>query len=419
MLEILKNSLKQLKESFKVRNFEEFSETVERKFQSLDEIIKDNMGSKLEKQKGRIMEELMAQLQLPNLQRNTPSEIQGESRAVTRNPMKPPTFDGKTSWLKGRIMEELMAQLQLPNLQRNTPSEIQGESRAVTRNPMKPPTFDGKTSWLTYIKQFEAAAVANAWSSSDRTTALILALRGDASDILQTLPPEELQDYSKIIKRLRLQKKGENLQEFEADLKEKLMPVWWTLGRQKPLYYPVTLQKGTVLGWCCPISAIVLKVEAEKDPPFRSKILPEKLGKLVTSTSPELQTERNQVKELVCRYQDIFDMGKGKTGRTSLVQHKIDTGDARPIRQAPRRLPFAKREEADSIIEEMRQQGKNWYVATKTFLIWVKGKQAEQVWCNIKLILATLDQFAKHHEDCLLPNVKKPTQLLKKCDNKV
>ncbi|KAK9695405.1 hypothetical protein QE152_g32582 [Popillia japonica] len=95
---------------------------------------------------------------------------------------------------KGRIMEELMAQLQLPNLQRNTPSEIQGESRAVTRNPMKPPTFDGKTSWLTYIKQFEAAAVANAWSSSDRTTALILALRGDASGILQTLPPEELQD---------------------------------------------------------------------------------------------------------------------------------------------------------------------------------------------------------------------------------
>ncbi|KAK9719776.1 RNase H-like domain found in reverse transcriptase [Popillia japonica] len=60
-------------------------------------------------------------------------------------------------------------------------------------------------------------------------------------------------------------------------------------------YYPVTLQKGTVLGWCCPISAIVLKVEAEKDPPLRSKILPEKLCNLVTSTSPELnQTERNQ-----------------------------------------------------------------------------------------------------------------------------
>lgn len=158
---ILKEELKEKTQSLEdkllenVRNFEEFSETVERKFQSLDEIIKDNMGSKLEKQ-------------------------------------------------KGRIMEELMAQLQLPNLQRNTPSEIQGESRAVTRNPMKPPTFDGKTSWLTYIKQFEAAAVANAWSSSDRTTALILALRGDASDILQTLPPEELQDYSKLIKRLEM-----------------------------------------------------------------------------------------------------------------------------------------------------------------------------------------------------------------------
>ncbi|KAK9679221.1 hypothetical protein QE152_g40194 [Popillia japonica] len=192
---ILKEELKEKTQSLEgkllenVKNFEEFSETVERKFQSLDEIIKDNMGSKLEEQKGRIMEELMAQLQLSNLQRNTPSEIQGESRAATRNPMKPPTFDGKTSWLtyinfeefsetverkfqsldeiikdnmgskleeqKGRIMEELMAQLQLSNLQRNTPSEIQGESRAATRNPMKPPTFDGKTSWLTYIKRHQ------------------------------------------------------------------------------------------------------------------------------------------------------------------------------------------------------------------------------------------------------------------------
>ncbi|KAK9687385.1 hypothetical protein QE152_g36475 [Popillia japonica] len=88
---------------------------------------------------------------------------------------------------KGRIMEELMVQVQLPNLQRNTPSEIQGESRVATRNSMNPPTFDGKTSWLTYIKQFEAAAAANAWSSSDRTTALILALRGDASDISRYL----------------------------------------------------------------------------------------------------------------------------------------------------------------------------------------------------------------------------------------
>uniref|UniRef100_A0A2C9LQU1 Reverse transcriptase domain-containing protein n=1 Tax=Biomphalaria glabrata TaxID=6526 RepID=A0A2C9LQU1_BIOGL len=44
-------------------------------------------------------------------------------------------------------------------------------------------------------------------------------------------------------------------------------------------------------------------------------------------------------------------------GRTNLIQHRIDTGTTRPIRQQPRRLPLAKHQEAMDIIERMRQQG--------------------------------------------------------------
>ncbi|KAJ8934085.1 hypothetical protein NQ318_008343 [Aromia moschata] len=98
---------------------------------------------------------------------------------------------------------------------------------------MKPPQFDGKSSWVNYLRQFEAAARANGWSLAEKATALTLALRGDATDILQTLSLEEQDDYHQLVKHLemrygqshlehvyhsqlknRYQKSNESLQEF-------------------------------------------------------------------------------------------------------------------------------------------------------------------------------------------------------------
>ena len=45
--------------------------------------------------------------------------------------------------------------------------------------------------------------------------------------------------------------------------------------------------------------------------------------------------------------------GKGVIGRTSLVKHKIDTGNAVPIRQTPRPIPIHLREEVDLAMEDM------------------------------------------------------------------
>ncbi|KAJ8958303.1 hypothetical protein NQ318_017449 [Aromia moschata] len=102
---------------------------------------------------------------------------------------------------------------------------------------MKPPQFDGKSSWVNYLRQFEAAAKANCWSLAEKATALTLALRGDATDILQTLSLEEQEDYHQLVRHLemrygqshlehvyhsqlknRYQKSNESLQEFEADI---------------------------------------------------------------------------------------------------------------------------------------------------------------------------------------------------------
>jgi len=60
---------------------------------------------------------------------------------------------------------------------------------------------------------------------------------------------------------------------------------------------------------------------------------------------------------LLGRNTDVFSCGSGDLGKTDLVRHKINTGDAAPIRQPPRRLPSLKKDEANKAVTEMLEQG--------------------------------------------------------------
>lgn len=107
----------------------------------------------------------------------------------------------------------------------------------VTCSKVSTPTFDGQMSWTIYKKQFEVAANSNGWDDKAKAAGLILALRGPALAILQTIPPSMQEDYYTIINALelrfgdqhltevyftqlkaRVQKSGESLQEFEAEI---------------------------------------------------------------------------------------------------------------------------------------------------------------------------------------------------------
>ncbi|KAJ8981048.1 hypothetical protein NQ317_018020, partial [Molorchus minor] len=115
--------------------------------------------------------------------------------------------------------------------------EPEPEPTCETKMRMKPPQFDGKTPWPNYLRQFEAAAKTNDWSMDEKATALTLALRGDATDILQILSSAEQADYEQLIKHLemrygqtnleyvyhsqlknRYQKPSETLKEFQVDI---------------------------------------------------------------------------------------------------------------------------------------------------------------------------------------------------------
>ncbi|KAJ8935972.1 hypothetical protein NQ318_020846 [Aromia moschata] len=69
---------------------------------------------------------------------------------------------------------------------------------------LKPPTYDGQSSWSMYRRQFEAAAKANGWTSQEMATSLVISLRGQALEILQSIPEEQQNDYDRIIGALEI-----------------------------------------------------------------------------------------------------------------------------------------------------------------------------------------------------------------------
>jgi hypothetical protein len=56
-------------------------------------------------------------------------------------------------------------------------------------------------------------------------------------------------------------------------------------------------------------------------------------------------------------YGDIFAACSEDYGQIDRVYHRIDTGDARPIRQPPRSLPLEKQAEVSGILDDMQHRG--------------------------------------------------------------
>lgn len=95
---------------------------------------------------------------------------------------------------------------------------------------------------------------------------------------------------------------------------------------------------------------------AKAVPVPRSQTIAEILGfreRNVTLTDKEVNLAAGLLEE----FRDAFAVNDEDCGRTDLVQHRINTGDTIPIRQRPRRLPLAKREEVYGLIQDMGRNG--------------------------------------------------------------
>ena len=64
-----------------------------------------------------------------------------------------------------------------------------------------------------------------------------------------------------------------------------------------------------------------------------------------------------QLQVLLVSFADVFALDAAELGTTDLINHSINTGDHPPVRQPPRRIPFALRDTVDGLVEEMLSQG--------------------------------------------------------------
>ena len=101
----------------------------------------------------------------------------------------------------------------------------------------------------------------------------------------------------------------------------------------------------------------VTMVDATEDP-IEEQIVPEYLQELYTESVHDLsEKDSKQVQGLLCQYSDVFSKSEDDIGRTSLVKHTIDTGDARPVKQRPRRFPPVQQAEIDRQVKGLLEKG--------------------------------------------------------------
>ena len=80
------------------------------------------------------------------------------------------------------------------------------------------------------------------------------------------------------------------------------------------------------------------------------------LKELDIETSSLSGEQEHAMNSLILEFQDIFSKGPDDMGCTSKIQHRIDTGDATPIRQGVRRIPLHKQHLVKEHVEKMLDQ---------------------------------------------------------------
>ena len=66
--------------------------------------------------------------------------------------------------------------------------------------------------------------------------------------------------------------------------------------------------------------------------------------------------EREQLYAVLLEFADVFAEGPVDFGRTGKIKHEIDTGNSAPIRQHVRRVPPTRRDEVQTLLDEMLQK---------------------------------------------------------------
>ncbi|GBN15424.1 Retrovirus-related Pol polyprotein from transposon 297 [Araneus ventricosus] len=130
-----------------------------------------------------------------------------------------------------------------------------------------------------------------------------------------------------------------------VDLKREAIPVRVLNLDNKPKI----VDKGAVIATCEPVVDIVARPQE-----FSESL---RLPSILENLEGLNEEQRTAVKELLQEFQNLFSTSDSDVGSCNMTQHRINTGNHPPIKQYPRRLPLAKKEEAERLVKEMVDNG--------------------------------------------------------------
>ena len=118
---------------------------------------------------------------------------------------------------------------------------------------------------------------------------------------------------------------------------------------------PCIIRKGTHLAH---ISSVLSVNSVQGDNLARNEKLNAQLEDLLGRCSNDLsEQQRGVVEKLLKSYSHLFAKDNSDLGSTNVVEHEINVGNARPIKEPLRRLPFHATETVDKHVEEMLRDG--------------------------------------------------------------
>ncbi|GFW99814.1 retrovirus-related Pol polyprotein from transposon 412 [Trichonephila clavipes] len=130
-----------------------------------------------------------------------------------------------------------------------------------------------------------------------------------------------------------------------VDLSRKTIPVRICNVTEKPRVF----QKGEVLATCSPVTCVC------KSSSLLLSNSPQQLTPDLLENAELSPKQKSSAERLFQEFEDVFSRNSSDIGHTTVTQHRIDTADHPPIKQHPRRLPFAKQEEVGTLLREMQE----------------------------------------------------------------
>ena len=101
------------------------------------------------------------------------------------------------------------------------------------------------------------------------------------------------------------------------------------------------------------------QLEHTQQPPDTDSQVPDHLVEMYDSALKFTKsvTDQHAIKTTLIAYADIFSRDENDLGFTHLTEHTIDTGNARPVKQPPRRTPIAFQGEEREAVLKLQNQG--------------------------------------------------------------